>query len=228
MPRRKRKVYGGFIYHLLNRGNAKSTSFQNATDYQAFEQVWREASAIYSLPLLAYCIMPNHWHAIVWPPRGEDQLVTKFMHWLTMTHTLRHHKFYGTTGAGHLYQARYKAFPVQTDVYLRRVLRYVERNPLRAGLVESAEYWRWSSLWKQQFARSDDEGLTLARWPFDRPQRWCEIVNTPQTDAEERAIRKSVTRGRPYGNDAWVESTAKALDLKHTLRDAGRPRKECP
>ena len=228
MPRRKRKVYGGFIYHLINRGNAKSTIFQNATDYQAFEQVWREASAIYSLPLLAYCIMPNHWHAIVWPPRGEDQLVTKFMHWLTMTHTLRHHKFYGTTGAGHLYQARYKAFPVQTDVYLRRVLRYVERNPLRAGLVASAEYWRWSSLWKQQFACSDDEGLTLARWPVDRPQRWCEIVNTPHTDAEERAIRKSVTRGRPYGNEAWTESTAKALDLKHTLRDAGRPRKECP
>ncbi len=226
MPRQRRKIVGGHIYHLLNRANAKSRIFQSPEDYRAFERVWREANSIYPMRLLAYCVMPNHWHFVVWPPRGEDQRVSNFMHWMTMTHTLRYHKTHGTGGAGHLYQARFKAFPIQTEEYLTRVLRYVERNPLRAGLVASAEDWRWCSLWKYYLGAASGEGLTLEEWPVDRPRHWVDLVNTPQTRSEEQAIRQSMTRGRPYGSPAWTKSIAEAHELQHTLRRVGRPRKK--
>ena len=135
------------MYHVPNRGVARLALFEKEGDYEAFERVLSEALLEHPTRLLGYCIMPNHWHLVLWP-RKEGEL-TEFLRWLTHTHVMRWHAHFGTSRTGHLYQGRFKAFPIQTDDQLYTVLRYVERNPLRAELVDRAENWRWSSLWRR-------------------------------------------------------------------------------
>lgn len=222
MPRRPRIAPGGLIYHVLNRAVGRSTLFEKPADYQAFLRVLGEALVKHPTRLLAYCIMPNHWHLVLWPRRAGE--LTDFTRWLTHTHTMRWHAHYKTTGSGHLYQGRFKAFPIEEDQHLYAVLRYVERNALRARLVRRAENWRWGSLWLRQHGDPSDQAL-LHSWPLGVPADWCAIVNEPQTDAELEAIRRSLARGCPYGKDAWQKQTARKLRLEYTLRPRGRPSK---
>src|SRR5580704_5208659 len=143
MPRQRRSAPGGYVYHALNRGVARLPLFEKEGDFEAFERVLLEAFEKRPVRILAYCLMPNHWHFVLWPEKDDD--LTEFLRWLTHTHTQRWHAHYHSAGSGHLYQGRFKAFPVQEDDHLYTVLRYVERNPLRADLVERAENWRWST-----------------------------------------------------------------------------------
>lgn len=225
MPRVARQAPGGLVYHALNRGVARLPLFQKDGDYEAFEQVMSRALQKHPTRILAYCLMPNHWHMVLWP--RQDGELTAFLRWLTHTHTMRWHAHHHTGGTGHLYQGRFKAFPVESDDHLLTVLRYVERNPLRANLVKVAQKWRWSSLWRRSSGESAlrDE---LAPWPVPEPSDWLRWVNQPQTDAELAALRRSVVRDRPFGSEAWTLRTAKKLGLEHTLRDRGRPRKAPP
>src|SRR5262249_23022236 len=144
MPRPRRAAEGGLIYHALNRANACLTIFETDADYTAFERVLAEAVARYNPRLLAYCVMPNHFHLLLWP--REDGDLSQFMRWLTVTHTQRWHAHHRTAGTGHVYQGRFKSFPVQSDEHFLTVCRYVERNALRANLVSRAEDWRWGRL----------------------------------------------------------------------------------
>lgn len=131
------------VYHVLKRANARMTLFDVDRDYAAFQRVLTQACARVSMRLLAYCIMPNHWHLVVWPRHDGDR--SRFMNRLTLTHTQRWHQHRHTVGEGHVYQGRFKSFPVETSEYFLTLCRYVERNPVRAGLVEWVEQWRWSS-----------------------------------------------------------------------------------
>ena len=145
MGRPLRVAPGELIYHVLNRANGRQRLFDDDGDYRAFERVMTQACSRVSMRLLAYCVMPNHWHLVVWPRQDGD--LSRFMNWLTLTHTQRWHTHRQTVGTGHLYQGRFKSFVVQTDEHLLTVCRYVERNALRAGLVERAEAWRWRARW---------------------------------------------------------------------------------
>lgn len=147
MGRPLRAATGGVVHHVLNRANARMQLFATPADYDAFERVLAEAHERMAMRTLAYCMMPNHWHLVVWP--REDGDLSHFMAWVTLTHTQRWHAHRHTAGSGHLFQGRFKSFPVQTDEHLLTVCRYVERNALRAGLVRRAEDWRWSSLWRR-------------------------------------------------------------------------------
>jgi putative transposase len=134
MGRPLRVAPGGLVYHVLNRANGRMALFDDDGDYAAFERVLAQACERVSMRLLAYCVMPNHWHLVVWPQRDGD--LSRFMNWLTLTHTQRWHTHRQTVGTGHLYQGRFKSFVVQTDEHLLTGCRYVEGNALRAGLVE--------------------------------------------------------------------------------------------
>jgi putative transposase len=208
------------VFHCLNRSVARLTIFEKDADYEAFERVLEEAHERIPLRILAYTVMPNHWHLVVWPQTDTD--VTEFLQWLTVTHTMRWHAHYQTSGTGHLYQGRFKSFPVQTDEHLLTVLRYVERNPVRAGLAKRAENWRWGSAWRR--GQRGNAGDVLSRWPLDRPRNWLDYVNRPQTEAEVEALRRCVQRGTPFGSDVWVKRSATRLDLDSALRPRGRPR----
>jgi putative transposase len=206
----------------LNRGVARLPLFEKDGDYEAFERVLGEALAEHPTWVLAYSLMPNHWHFVLWPQ--QDGELTAFLRWLTHTHTQRWHAHHHTAGTGHLYQGRFRAFPIQEDEHLYAVLRYVERNPLRAELVQRAEAWRWGSLWRRQH-RDARPPLILHAWPVPQPAEWVEWINQPQTEAELEAVRRSVARGCPFGAPAWQMRTARRLRLEFTLRPRGRPPK---
>ena len=219
MPRPSRYAPGGMIFHVLNRGVGRRTLFDKQGDYQAFQRVLEETLRTRPMRICAYCLMPNHWHFILWPEHDGD--LSAFMQQLTNTHVKRWQEHRREIGYGHLYQGRYKAFPVQSDDYFYQVARYVERNALRANLVERAEAWPWSSLGGP--SRADWPPL-LAAWPLPRPGDWLEIVNRPQSEAELAAIRRCLQRGSPLGDTDWTAATAWALGLASTLRPRGRPK----
>ncbi len=125
---------------------------------------------------------------------------------------------------GPLYQGRFKSFPVQCDDHLRSLLRYVERNPLSAGLVERAQLWRWSSLWSRAHGDNAVKAL-LSPWPVERPAKWTVRVNSPLTAKELDRVRVSLARGRPYGVDNRVMQTVSQPGLQHTFGPEGRTRK---
>lgn len=219
MPRRKRAAAGGYVYHVLNRAVAREKIFRKQGDYQAFEAILEEAQARVAMRLLSFCIMPNHWHLVLWPRRDGD--LSEYLRWLTVTHTKRWHSHHHTTGTGALYQGRFKSFPVQQDDHFLSLCRYVERNALRAGLVERAEDWRWSSLWQR---RQNSTLVSLSDWPVPAGRNWLRYVNRPQSEAELQRLRTSMKRGSPYGESDWQEQTAAQLDLESSLRPRGRPR----
>lgn len=222
MPRRPRIAPGGLVYHTLNRAVARLPLFQKDGDYAAFLQVMHEAMELYPIRLLSFCLMPNHWHMVLWPRADGD--LTAFLRWLTHTHTMRWHAHYHSSGTGHLYQGRFKAFPVETDDYFYTVLRYVERNALRANLADRAEHWRWGSLGVRVSGDAKTKSL-LHEWPMPMPRNWIQLVNTAQTEAEVKALRRAVIRGTPFGSEAWQERMARRLGLQYTLRPRGRPKK---
>jgi putative transposase len=222
MGRPHRAAEGGCVYHVLNRANARMTIFDDDGDYEAFETVLVDAVARYETRLLAYCVMPNHWHLVVWP--REDGELSRFIGWLTLTHTQRWHAHRRSAGSGHVYQGRFKSFPIQQDEHFYTVARYVERNAQRANLVRRAEQWRWSSLHRWLRGNAEDQAL-LASWPLPRKASWVEHVNEPLTEAELAAVRQSVDRGRPFGESTWKDRAVRRLNLESTLRPQGRPRK---
>jgi REP-associated tyrosine transposase len=205
MPRRPRITPGGFVYHVLNRGIARTSLFERPEDYALFERLLFEARGAFRMRMIAFCLMPNHWHLVLWPEGDRDLSI--FMHWLTGTHAKRWHAAHGTTGNGVLYQNRFKAIAVQTDRHLLWVWRYVERNPARADLVSRAEDWRWSSLWHRQ----NDNAESLDASPIPPPSDWTSYVNLPQTLAELTAFRRRVQRGTPFGGQRWARDAARAL-----------------
>jgi len=166
---------------------------------------------------LAYCLMPNHFHLVLWP--RTDTELSAFMAWLTATHSKRWHAWRQTAGIGHVYQGRYKAFPVCSDISFLRLCRYVERNPLRAGLVARAEDWRWSSLAQRTRGLST---IALAEWPVTRPADWIELVQLDVT-GETDELRQAVRRSSPYGPPEWRVQIAEQLQLTSSLAPVGRP-----
>jgi putative transposase len=222
MGRPKRAAEGGLVYHVLNRANARMTIFENEGDYEAFERVLEEAVARTKTRLLAYCVMPNHWHFVLWPQ--DDGELSNFTGWLTLTHTQRWHVHRQSIGSGHVYQGRFKSFPVQEDQHFYTVCRYVERNALRAHLVGQAEDWRWGSLYRWKRGTAKEKSL-LSSWPLPRRPGWVDHVNAPQTEAELSALRRCVNRGCPFGEDTWCDRAVRRLGLESTLRSPGRPKK---
>ncbi len=222
MPRTARIAPGGVIFHVLNRANARARIFKDDKDYAGFVGLLAETAERMPVRILAYCIMSNHWHLLLYP-RHQGEL-SAFLQRLTTTHVRRWHLRRRSVGSGHLYQGAYKFFPVQNDDHFLTVCRYVERNALRAGLVKRAEDWQWSSLWLRLNGDPRD-GPALSAWPVARPRNWLSWVNQPQTPQELQALRRSVQRGRPYGNGGWQKRIAKRLGLESTFRARGRPRK---
>ena len=223
MPRPPRADEAGGLYHVLNRGNLRATIFHNQADYLAFEQILHEGLAASRVELYSYLLMPNHYHLVLRPMvHGE---MSRFMKWIGGTHTMRYHAHHRTSGLGHVYQQRYKSFPIQADEPFFAVCRYVERNALRAGLVRRAEDWRWSSLWRW-LQRPEPAPQLLSAWPVPRLPNWVERVNAALSERELEAIRKCAHRGQPLGDEKWIKATARRLGLEATLRPRGRPKSE--
>ena len=223
MPRRPRLNLGGQVYHVINRAVARDAIFLKDQDYAAFEKVIADVYQRLSMRIVGYCLMPNHWHLVLWPAADGD--LSEFMRLVTVTHTQRWHAHYHSSGTGPVYQGRFKSFAIQRDEHLLKVVRYVERNALRANLVERAQDWPWGSLSKHERGEDCPWLLPVERWPVDRPPRWMARVNAVESAQELAAIRRSIQHGRLYGSAAWETRTAQALGLPAKLRPPGRPKK---
>ena len=224
MPRTPRLVINNLIYHILNRANGRGVIFQEQKDYELFERILFEGKEKYPIDIYSFCIMPNHWHFVLSADKGEN--IPSFMRWITHTHTQRWHVSRQSIGHGHVYQGRYKSFPIEKDNHFLQVCRYVERNALRAGIAQRAEHWKWSSLWSREYGTEKQKSL-LSSWPIEKPDLYLEWVNTLLIDEKEKLekIRHTLKRGSPFGNDPWVKTTAVKLGLASTLNPRGRPKK---
>jgi putative transposase len=221
MGRVRRNAAGGVVYHALNRGNGRARIFHKAGDYDAFVRLLRDGQRLVPIRLLGFCLMPNHWHLVLWPFHDGD--LSRYIGWVSNTHVKRYREHYRDRGAGHLYQGRFKSFPVQDDHHLLTVLRYVEANPLRAGLARRADAWQWSSFTARAREGAND-GL-LSDWPLDRPVDWGATVEEVLDDRTLANLRHSIDRGCPYGETSWTNRVAGLLRLTGTLLPRGRPAK---
>ena len=221
MGRPRRATAGGIVYHALNRANRRARLFHKPQDYEAFLHVLAEGLQRIPCRLLGLCLMPNHWHLVLWPT--EDRQLSRLMAWVTNTHVKRYRQHYHDRIGGHLYQGRFKSFPVQEDGHLLTVLRYVEANPLRAKLARRAADWPWSSFALRAATAPLPGDLKLNEWPMPQPADWDQLVEARWTPGELAPLRLSTLRGRPFGQPDWIEQTARRLDLMTTLRRPGRP-----
>ena len=223
MPRPKRICPAGEVFHVLNRAVARMTIFEKPADYDAFMRVLDETWQTVPLPIFAMAVMPNHWHFVV-RPTTDDQL-SEFFRRLAVRHTMRYHAHYKTGGTGHLYQGRFKSFPIQSDEHLLIAMRYVERNPVRANFVDLAEEWQWGSAYARQQSADQRRWLATSGDP-PLPRQWRSWVNKAETDAEVTALRNCIQRGLPFGDDRWIKSSTVRFSLESTTRPRGRPRKD--
>lgn len=223
MPRQKRADEACVIDHAINRGSARQKNFLKQEDCDAFIRVLAEGLEKYPVELFSFTLMPNHWHLVVRPQ--QDGQMGRLLRWVTATHSLRYHGHYRTRGEGHIYQSRFKSFPVQDDTHFYVLCRYVERNPLRANLVKHAEDWQYGSLyrWNQS---AEPLPKILSPWPIPRLPNWIQRVNEPLGEKELDAIRTCVNRGRPFGDEQWTDEVAEKHGLWFTMRPVGRPRKK--
>ena len=206
------------LFHVLNRGVGRMKIFRAEKDFDAFQRVVEQTLRVAQIRICAYCWLPNHWHFVLWPEGDGD--LSRFMQRMANMHTQRWQRAKLRVGYGHLYQGRFKSFPIEDDEHFYCVVRYVERNALRAGLVSRAQDWPWGSLYERN---GKVPRRLLSDWPLPQPSDWTGYVNLPQTEAEFAAIRGCVRRGSPYGSTTWTEQTAKQLGLQSTLRPRGRP-----
>jgi putative transposase len=226
MPRPLRPIDDGLVYHVINRGNNRQPVFHDEGDYLAFLNAVADLKDRRPFALYGYCLMRNHIHLLL---RPRESSISRVVQSLLVSHTQRFHRFHRSSG--HVWQGRFKSPVIQDDDHLLTVLRYIEANPLRAGLVQHAGEYRWSSFACHGSGRADP--LLDATPAYEalgdravmRQRRWTAYVQqTP--DADELAdIRRSSETGLPYGQRSWLDRLSRRLKLDLTIRPRGRPRK---
>ncbi|MBJ6802801.1 REP-associated tyrosine transposase [Geomonas propionica] len=182
MPRPLRTFADGGIYHIIDRGNGRQRIFHKDGDYVAFLKLLGEVIERHGIELYAYCVMPNHFHLLLEAGQGEN--VSIAMQWFLTTHVRRYHQHYHSSG--HLWQGRFKSFGVQRDEYLTTVARYIEGNPVRAGLVETAVNWVWSS---HRGRCGIEHDLLIQPLPVPWVGDWTHYVDTPLTSSDLAKVR---------------------------------------
>ena len=191
MARRRRGVRPGAFYHVCNRATEKRVLFQTPADFDLWVKTLRQGLEKYPLKIYAFCVMPNHWHLLVSSPSAK--LFYKAMQWLGATHAIRWRKRAETVGKGAVYQSRYRCHGVKPNQIFWVVARYIERNPVRAGLADSPRRWEWSSA-----GQNNGHSIPLADWPLAKPENWDDFLDQGGDRVEEERIREALLRGRPF------------------------------
>lgn len=181
MTRKPRSFVQGGWYHIINRSNGRFKIFETPQCYNNFCKIVGIGQRKFDVEIGAYCIMPNHWHFLA-KSTAQNQL-SKFIGWISNTHTRRFHVANKTVGQGPLYQGRFKAVCVDSEDQLITVCRYIERNPLTARLVTDCSEWRWSSI-----SPIGQQLLELRLSSYQKEARWLEILQEPFTEKEHIAM----------------------------------------
>ena len=192
MGRGPRIDIGDCMYHVINRSNGRARLFHNKQDYKEFEMLLVEMKELFGMRILSYEVMPNHWHLQLYPSKDKD--LSRSMQWLTSTHAHQVRARTDTIGEGHIYQDRYKSLLIEDDRYFLTVLKYIERNAVRAGLVATAQDWRWGSAY-HRIRGTVEERRLLAELPVDLPRDYTTWINTPEPAEELSKLRDAISKG---------------------------------
>jgi len=219
---------GATTFHALNRGNNRADVFFDDGDRLAFLDAIAKAKARYPFRLYGYCLMSNHVHLALRPEPGES--ISRIMQSITVAHTWRHHRLHGSSG--HVWQGRFKSPAIQDGDPLLTLLRYIEANPLRAGIVKKPVDYPWSSHAARVSVSRDPllddfpEWAELGANEKSRRAAWRRRVARPLDDAELSRVRESSATGRPLGTNEWAVETLARLGCAPALpKRRGRPPK---
>ena len=215
MARASRIDVGNEVYHCMNRGVGKRKIFFYDRDYRLFEKTLEDAVELTNMRILAYCVMPNHFHFVLYPLNDGD--LSLFMKYFTATYTQRMRTMTHTVGEGAVFQSRYKSFIVQTNDYLLTVLRYVERNPLTADIVDNILKWKYSSLYRR-YNGTDKQKKILTPWMIDEPTNYRDLLIQELSPKETTQIELSENKAVPYGDEEYVLDTVEKYDIQSVLK----------
>lgn len=222
MSRISRVVVPGIAHHVTQRGNSRQTTFHSDEDRLVYIDLLRQHASLHKLHLWAWCLMSNHVHLLAMPD-GEDALART----LGRAHA-QYAQYWNARrrSCGHVWQARYFSCPLETEATWT-VARYIENNPVRAGMVSEAQAWRWSSA-RAHLAGRDEFGLTeLTPWTgeYDGP-RWAEVLQQGiEDEGWQERLREATRRGRPFGTEGFVLELESLCHRLLRATPAGRPPK---
>jgi putative transposase len=208
-------------HHITQRGNARQVIFDSDPDRLTYLDLLRQHCELYQLSLLGYCLMSNHVHVIA-VPRAAQSLAQALKH----THG-RYAAYWNAQqhSSGHVWQGRFYSCPLD-DAHLCAALRYVELNPVRAGLVETASQWRWSSAAAHCGSGSTDIQLDLGLWRKRwTAAEWIGFLDAGESSTEVAALRRFTHTGRPLGSAAFVAALEQSTSRRLAPRKRGRRQK---
>jgi len=216
-----RAVAAGFPHHLVQRGNNRQAVFFSKKDRQAYLSLLKAYAYKWECATLAYCLMENHVHLLAKPKKEES--LYKMMQGVTLCYTQYINRTYQRTGR--LWESRYYSCIVDKKNYLWTVARYIEDNPVRAGLVKRPEDFPYSS------AKAHIEGIKeniLGEELFEKGQEkdYANIFKTKIPDDEITILRKHLRSGRPLGSVSFIKRIENRLNRQFDLRGPGRPKKK--
>ena len=226
MPRPLRISLEGLVYHVINRGNNRQEVFKGEGDFDTYLKVLKKFKQKYSFRFYGYCLMNNHAHLIIEPTKAKT--LSKIVQSITLSHIRLYHSKYSSSG--HLWQGRFKNPIVQSDEYLLQCLKYIELNPVRAGIVSTPQDYRWSSYAFHAFGR-DRDGLldqadtyvSLAATDQERQKAYRDFIALEQDKSVFEHIRRSITHDGIFGSERFVEGLREKLSLSKPKR-RGRPK----
>jgi putative transposase len=224
MPRIARVVITDYPHHITQRGNYKQTTFQEGADFKRYLVWLEEYRKKHKLNMLAFCLMPNHIHVIA-IPEEKDSLAKVFN-----TCHMRYSQYFNkkNNAVGHLWQGRFYSCALN-EQHLYEAVRYVENNPVRAGLVEKAWNWEWSSA--AYHLMNKNEGHMLIKLEdinkFIKVDSWEKYLKEKTDDKIVKQMKANTLTGRPSGNDSFVEKIEKMLNTRLRALPVGRQRKKC-
>lgn len=223
MPRIARAVAVGYPHHITQRGNYRQKIFAGPADYKRYTSLLKDESKRYHVAIIAYCLMPNHVHFIALPGK-EDSLANVFKYV-----NMKYSQYYNRKmrAYGHLFQGRYYSC-IMDERHTIACARYIERNPIRAKLVNKPHLWEWSSA-KAHCGISKHDTLAVNNL-FDvieyNQKDWKGFIEEQDDPDEIKQLRENTRKGRPLGSGEFVEKLEEKLNRSLKLKPKGRPKKK--
>lgn len=221
MPRIARSVSVDYPHHVTQRGNNRATVFFDDEDRWFYANILKQYSQKYKLEIWAYCLMRNHVHLLAVP--REDTSLAKGIGLTNMVYTQYINRRLGNSGR--IWQNRFFSCAVEKDAYLWSVARYIERNPVKAGILKKAEEYRWSSA-RAHLLNRTDHLLSGEQWLSEAERNDYRVFFEEDSEEVEKTIRQRTSNGRPLGGDEFIDLLERRFGHKLEVGIKGRPRKE--
>jgi putative transposase len=227
MPRRARLYIPDLPYHVVQRGNNREACFIEPENYQFYLILWEELSRRYGVSVHAYVLMTNHVHFLVTP--GNETAVSNTTKVAGSRYAQYMNKKYRRTGT--LWEGRHRASLVQSERYLLTCMRYIELNPVRAGMVKRPEEYRWSSYGVNAWGDTGSlaphpEYIRLGPTPATRGFAYRELFKTQLSEEDIHRVRKAAHYCQPVGDDRFRQQIEQRYGIRLGQMERGRPRKE--